>query len=67
MQQKACDWAGERKAEQRVARTERDSEEERKKARWRMDRKKILNQCGFKSHSRYDIITVRIIGIACLI
>jgi hypothetical protein len=48
VQQEACDWTGERKEELRVAETESISGE-REKPRWRRkDRKKNLNQCGFK-------------------
>ena len=46
--EEVCDWTGKREAELRVAETESISGEE-EKPRWRqMDRKKNLNQCGFK-------------------
>lgn len=49
VQKEACDWTGDREAALRAAETESASGERREKPRWKwLDRKKNLNQCGFK-------------------
>ena len=55
VQQEACDWTGKREAVLRVAGTEQRLK--RGKARWSMDRKKILIPSGFKQPQVVKIFT----------